>query len=156
MNQIIISSHAQHVEILKRVEPFTKFVEIVSRYAGALTDELTTSLAQFLVETKEVWEWAGTISKGAASTLYRYSYDEALFQNLREYEGFFIHMPYRNSSDDFINIPDSVVLWQMRYTSFGDKDIAFFDENNDLLFYTVTHEGYAFIDEKLGWHNENL
>ena len=156
MEQIIITSHEQHVALLKKISPATKFIEIVIPYGEASNDELIISLRPFLIEMKKVWEWAGTISGGTESTLYRYSSDDALFQRLNEYEAFFLHIPYKTSPDDFIYFPDDIVRWQMEYTSFGDKDIAFFDENSDVLFWTTTHEGDAFIHEKFEWHNANL
>ena len=156
MERIILSSHEQHIKILKRIRSSARFVEIVIPYGEAPNDALIISLKPFLLETKKVWEWTGTISRGTASTLYRYSSDDALFQYLNEYDSFFINVPLRNSPDDFIYINDDILRWQMEYTSFGNKDIAFLDENNDVLFYTTTHEGDAFINEKFEFVVEGI
>ena len=123
MKQVFPSSHEQHIEILNKIKPFTKFVEIVIPYGDSPNDELILSLRPFLIERKKVHEWAGTISGGKASTLYRYSSSDYLFQRLNELESFFTSLDY--------------------------NDIAFFDENNDVIFYTTTHERYAVINEKL-------
>ena len=156
MKQTILPSHERHVEILDKIRPLTRFVEIVIPYGDVQNDELIIALEPFLVETKKVQEWTGTISGGGAVTLHRYFASDDLFQCLSEYEGFFMSIPYKASPDDFIHIHSDIVLWQMEYTSFGDKDIAFFDEDGNVLFYTTTHEGDAFIDEKLGWQFTNI
>jgi hypothetical protein len=123
--QIIISSHEQHIELLNKIRPLTKFIEIVIPYTDTPNDELILSFRPFLIERKKVHEWTGTISGGKASTLYRYSSFDYLFERLCGYESFF--------------------------TSFGDNDIAFFDADNNVIFYTTTHEGYAFINEAIAY-----
>ena len=149
MKQVILSSHEQHVEILNKIRPSARFVEIVIPHGDAPDDELIMALKPYLFETKKVQEWAGTIFGGRPATLRRYSCDDRLFQRLSEYEGFFIHVPYKTSPGDFIHFHDDIERWQMEYTTFGDKDIAFLEENGGVLFYTTTHEGDVFISERL-------
>lgn len=69
--------------------------------------------------------------------MYVYRYDKAIFKKLKNYSSFFFFQTDCNGCDS------------MRFTEFGDKDIAFFDKNDELVFWTITHEGYADIRQGL-------
>lgn len=135
MIEIQLRSHEQHIEILNRIRPHTKYIEIVVPYADAPSDELIVKLQPFFIERKQVKSWQGTFSKGKASTLYRYQYSRDVFKILETYTAFFF------SRDNQRGEPFA------EYTPFGDKDIAFCNAENDVLFYTTTHEAIAEIQD---------
>ena len=159
MKRILLFSHAQHLEILKKIKPFTKYVEIATPYRDGDDEELIVALRPFLIETKKTKEWTGTRTwSEMATSLYRYNCNDELFRILSEYESFFISVNIQKISNYVKQICGAVNVgyWQAYGTSFGDIDIAFFDENNEELFSTTTHEGIAIINEKFELDNEDL
>ena len=116
-----LNNHIQYIEILEILEKCTAYIEIT------LIDGK---------ETNSLIEWWGT-KTSAKNKQIRIKASEELFEYLKQFETF---CKYYNSEEK----GDYSVI-----TDFGYDDIAFLNEDNDVLLCTTTHEGYIAINEKL-------
>ena len=82
-----------------------------------------------------VSEWWGTITV-ASNKLIKIKYSKELFEYLRGFETFCKY--YMSNRGDRSEI-----------TNFGWDDIAFYNQKNEILLCTTTHEGYIMIKEDL-------
>ena len=118
---LCITSHEQHLELLRALEGRTRYIELVQ------VDEVVNFALDnmILLEKGFVNEWEGT-----RAVRYKFESNKVFFEFLRRFEAF------------FINEEEGVPFREMR-TDFGIDDICFFDEKNKMLFWTTTHEGYG-------------
>lgn len=136
MVQIYLFSHDDYKNLLNILKIYTKYVEVVIPYGDSPSDPFIMSLQDLLMVRKQVFKWQGTETYGSVpSTLYQFLATEKLFDSLvNMYDNFFY---VSNNKLDF------------HYSSFGDKDIAFYDAENKPIFYATPHEGYSYIREGL-------
>lgn len=86
-----------------------------------------------LIDEKSTNEWVGTLTKGKSAIEYTFKATPEFFDYLKKFEAF------------FIVVTDKYGGYNVTYTDFNSNDdIAFIDKNDDVLFYTTTHEGYAY------------
>lgn len=137
MESIHLTSHEQHLRLLNILEKRTQTIEIVQICSEDLDKPLVKAAMPFLIKKERVNKWHGTKQGGRGSLKFTLRADKAFFKHLRKYECFF-----RGMTDD--NGLDSV-----RETDFGLDDIAFLDSGGAALFFTTTHEGYAYIAPEL-------
>ncbi|MBD8026398.1 hypothetical protein H9636_06970 [Ureibacillus sp. Re31] len=137
MNEVLIYTREDFIKILTLLKNKTKYIELVIPYGDNENDDLVQFLEPYLTTKKKVKSWTGTKTKGKSSTMYKYEYNEQdekkILKFLHNYSSFFFHI---KDSDGFYN--------EVKLTEFGDKDIAFFDQKGNCLFYTTTHEGLAY------------
>lgn len=133
MESIRLTSHDQHLKLLDVLEKRTRTIEIVQICDEDLDEPLIKAAMPFLIKKERVNKWHGTKQGGRGSPKFTISADKAFFKHLRKYEGFFQSM----TDEDGIEC--------VRTTDFGLDDIAFIDGGGTVLFYTTTHEGYAYI-----------
>ena len=123
---ITINEHINYLEMLKLLKCKTKYIEYV------IVDEEDTRIAdkfnQDIVLEKSVNKWWGTKTSQKCK-LYRIKASNELFSYLKKFETFCI-MKCNQWGD------------VAQYTDFGINDIAFFDDKNEPILYTTTHEGY--------------
>lgn len=131
--ELRLVSHRQHLELLDALEKRTRVIEIVRICGG--DEELIKEATPFLIKKERVNRWHGTIQGGRGSLKYTIRADGMFFEHLRKYDGFFRSTPDKNAP--------------FEVTDFGLDDVAFLDGGGAALFYTTTHEGYAYIDPKL-------
>lgn len=130
-----LNEHSQYIKVLEVLEVKTKYIEIVL-IDEKETNDLVEKLKNDIVSTKFVSKWWGT-ETSAKNKLIRIKTSKELFNYLQKYETFCkYHVSYEKG--DFSEITD-----------FGYDDIAFYDENNNILLCTTTHEGYIVINDKL-------
>lgn len=125
-----LNTHDTFVKWLDELEKKTEYIEIVTPYSDGSDDELICEIREYILETKKVGAWWGTKTNRKNSTLFRIKANKKVFDLLRGYHTFcisVIHSEYGCSAET---------------TDFGDKDIAFFDDRKEPIFYTTTHEGY--------------
>ena len=138
---ITLKSHLQYLNILNAIRKETERIIIVQIDGEDKTDPIVNTAKEMMpLENREiVSKWLGTIARGRAAIKYTFLKKREFFGFLSSFEAFFIvesENPYR-----------------VRATDFGFDDIAFLDHNGDVLFYTTTHEGYAYYNKSL--KNEN-
>lgn len=131
--EIRLVSRRQHLALLDALEKRTRTIEIVR--IGGGDETLIGAAVPFLVKKERVHRWHGTIQGGRGSMRYTIRAEGAFFEHLRKYDGFF------RSTED-MDAP-------FEHTDFGLDDIAFIDGGGAALFYTTTHEGYAYIAPRL-------
>ena len=130
-----LNSHEQYIKTLKALESKTKYIEIVL-IDEKETNELVDKFKKDIILEKKVSEWWGTIT-AAKNKLIRIEASKEFFQYLETFETFCKYHVSRSRGD------------HSSETNFGDDDIVFYDENNSMLLYTTTHEGYITIKEDL-------
>lgn len=137
MKSILLTSHDQHLRLLDILEKRTRTIEIVQICDEDLDEPLIGAAMPFLIKKERVNKWHGTRQGGRGSPKFTLRADKAFFAYLRKYECFFRSMADENRLD------------YIRETDFGLDDIAFIDSGGAVLFYTTTHEGYAYIAPEL-------
>ena len=130
-----LNKHEEYIKILKLLEPKTKYIEVV------LIDEkeknhLVEKFINDIISTKIVSEWWGTIT-AAKNKLIKIKASKQLFKYLEKFETFCKYKTSRMRGD------------YSEVTDFGWDDIAFYNEKDEILLCTTTHEGYIMIDDKL-------
>lgn len=133
MESIQLTSHEQHLKLLDVLEKRTRTIEIVQICDEDLDEPLIAAAMPFLIKKERVNKWHGTRQGGRGSPKFTIRADMAFFKHLRKYECFFQNMTDKNGFD------------HVRKTDFGLDDIAFLDSGGAVLFFTTTHEGYAYI-----------
>lgn len=134
---ITITNHRQYLDILKKVRKETAKIIIV-QIDGLVKDDpiIQTARQMMILEKREnVNRWLGTISHGWCAVQYTFKMNWEFFDYLSDFESFFI--------------VKSENPYYVARTDFGLDDIAFLDQNEEILFYTTTHEGHAYINKRL-------
>ena len=130
-----LNNHKKYTKVLKKLEEKTKYIEIVL-IDEKETNDLVEKFKQNIVSTKLVSSWWGTETE-AKNKLVKINASKELFEYLRNFETF---CKYHTS------------IFRGDYsetTDFGYDDIAFYNENDEMLLCTTTHEGYIMINEKI-------
>lgn len=133
---VTIKSRSQYLGILDMIRKDTAKIILVQIDGEDKNDPVVNTAKEMMaLEKREiVSEWFGTITRGRAAVQYTFTKKRDFFAYLRSFESFFIvtsENPYR-----------------VRLTNFGYDDIAFLDARGELLFFTTTHEGYAYLNNK--------
>lgn len=126
-----IENHRQYLEILDRVRKDTALIVLVQIDGADEEDPIVKTAKQMMLLEKQetVDHWLGTIAPGRGAARYVFRKHRSFFGYLATFESFFL-----------VKSIDPLVV---ETTDFGMDDIAFLDQNGELLFYTTTHEGYA-------------
>lgn len=134
-----LTSREQYLQLLAGLRQRTAYIALVQiNDEDAQEAVLAKALdCMQLVEKKYVGKWLGTVRKGRKAPYYLFRADKRFFSFLKEFPSFFFNRKDAWGCDD------------IEETAFGQDDIAFFDEKQKVLFYTTTHEGYAYADPAL-------
>ena len=133
---IIIKSRSQYLDILNTIQKDTAKIIIVQIDGEDIEDPIVKNAKEMMILEKQeiVSKWFGTIAPGRKAVRYTFLKNREFFVYLSSFESFFIVL----SENPFV----------ANLTDFGIDDIAFSDNNGDLLFFTTTHEGYAYLNRK--------
>ena len=122
-----INSHGEYIEILKKLEKKSQFIEYV------LVDETDTKFIEnfrnLIISMTSKNKWWGTKTRGKGRQIYKIKSSKEIFQYLSKFENFCKYT---------VSIYGDIV----ESTDFGINDIAFFDDSEIPLLFTTTHEGY--------------
>lgn len=131
-----LESHRQYLEILNLVRKDTALIVLVQIDGVDEGDPIVAAAKQMMQLEKQetVSRWLGTVAPGRGAARYVFRKHRSFFGYLASFESFFLV----KSRDPFV----------VEATDFGMDDIAFLDQNGELLFYTTTHEGYANLHRK--------
>lgn len=130
-----LNTHEEYIKILEKLKEKCEYIEIVI-IDEREDNELVKEFKEDIIEKQKVSEWWGTETQ-AINNLYKIKSSEKLFKYLEKYETFCKYYSSEEKGDT------------NETTDFGYDDIAFYDEKNNYLLMTTTHEGYIAINEKL-------
>lgn len=136
-----LNNHQEYVNALDNLETKCEYIKIViidGRKSNTLIDKFRADI----LEIKKVSKWWGTEIKGS-NYLYKIKSSKEIFEYLRCYETFCKYYEYGSNEESLIKGDYAEI------TDFGLDDIAFYDNNNDCLLCTTTHEGYIGINKKI-------
>ena len=128
-----LDTHEKYEKLLFQLRKMSNYVQLIQIDGYDNKDPHILIADQTLEKTDmgETRAWLGTTRRGKASFQHRYRItDKSFFDYLMQFENFF-------------NLEGTVNKISLK--SFGTDDIAFFDKDQCPLFYTVTHEGLAFV-----------
>ena len=136
---IWLSNHEQYLTLLDLIRKDTQKIVIV-QIDGQNDDDpvVNTAKSMMTIEKREiVHEWFSTIAEPSRRAVqYTFLKNRDFFDYLSTFESFFIG---RESLKHGYEVID---------TDFGLDDIAFLDENGEILFSTTTHEGFATLHKR--------
>lgn len=132
-----ISNHQDYLNILNTIRKETEKIIIVQIDGYDKHDTIVnTAKSMMALEKQEtVSKWIGTVAKGRKAVQYTFIKNRDFFAYLSKFEAFFIARDTANG-------------YAVTDADFGYDDIAFLDSKGELLFYTTTHEGYAYLNKK--------
>ncbi len=130
-----LNNHKKYIKVLTKLEEKTKYIEIVL-IDEKETNDLVEKFKQNIISTELVSSWWGTETE-AKNKLVKINVSKELFEYLRNFETFCKYHTSIFRGD------------HSETTDFGYDDIAFYNENDEMLLCTTTHEGYIMINEKI-------
>ncbi len=143
--RIIMDNHDDYVKLINTLQKDTKYVVIV-QYQGWIDEKekhiLKARQSMKLVEKSKVFSFLGTTTRGDPSVKYvfeRKDDDADFFKYLKSYNTFF-------DSDELPESKNDGSHEQYLRRNFGIDDFGFLDKDKKVLFHTVTHEHYTFMD----------
>lgn len=121
-----LNNHNEYLKVIKQLEKKSKYME----YALIDKDDmnLINNFENLIISVKSKKSWCGTTSK-SKTKVYKLKAEKEIFEYLIQFETF---CKFNNNGNEDM----------VQYTDFGINDIAFFDDSEMPLFFTVTHEGY--------------
>ncbi len=136
LERIELTSHEQYIELLYKLRKLTRYISIVQTLGEDKDDyNIYKALsAMKLLSKTSTRDWFATKTMGKPAVEYLFEKDNSYFIYLASLESFFIsRVDHRG---EYCPV----------FTHFGcDDDIAFLDKDKQILFYTCTHEGFAWI-----------
>ena len=136
-----LNNHEEYINILDKIEIKCKYIEVVV-IDGRKSNELIDKFKDDILNIKKVSKWWGTQTRGS-NYLYRINSSKEIFEYLRNVETFCKYYEYGSNNESLRRGDYSEI------TDFGLDDIAFYDNNNDCLLCTTTHEGYIAANKKI-------
>lgn len=136
-----LNNHEDYINILNKVETMCDYIEIVV-IDGKESNDLVNKFKNDILKIKKVSKWWGTKIKDK-NYLYKIKTSKSFFDYIKKYETFCKYYEY-GSNEESIKRGDYSEI-----TDFGLDDIAFYDNNNDCLLCTTTHEGYILIKKNI-------
>ena len=137
-----LNTHEEYVNMIKKLEKKTKYIEIVV-IDEIVTNNIVNKFKNDIISTRIVSEWWGT-KTSAKNKLVKIKASKEFFEYILKFETFCKYYICKKFDKDFGSYVDI-----QENTDFGYDDIAFYDDNNDILLCTTTHECYISINEKL-------
>ena len=136
-----LNNHEDYLNILNKLYCKCDYIEIVI-INGKSKNELVLKFEKDIIDTKKVSEWWGT-KTNRNNYLYRIKSSKELFTYLRSFETF-CKCYFYGDNDKTLRVGDYSEL-----TNFGFDDIAFYDNKENILLFTTTHEGYVSVRRDL-------
>lgn len=130
-----LNDHDDYLKILDILKSKCIYIEYVL-VNGKKSDEFVNKFYTDIISRDKTREWWGTVTTPACIR-YRIKSSEELFNYLRNFETFVKYIMKEGYPDKCIN------------TDFGINDIAFFDDKDDAMLFTTTHEGYITVREDI-------
>ena len=136
LERIELTSHEQYIELLVKLRKLTRYISIV-QIDGEEKDDPIVLKAKSVMQlhhSRTTDNWFSTYAPRRQAAEYVFVKHKGFFDYLMGFESFFFSHYNKNGA------------YEPEYTDFNTcDDIAFFDDEMQLLFYTCTHEGFAWI-----------
>ncbi len=131
---IELTDHQQYLWLLEQLRKNTAYIMLIQINEEDEKDPILSEALSCmkLAGKRYVSKWPGTVRKGAKAPQYLFRADARFFKFLNGFPSF------------FFNRKDPWGCELVEETDFGQDDIAFLDQEQNILFYTTTHEGYAY------------
>jgi len=142
-----LNDHKSYLDMLSRLEDKTDYIEIVLR-DNAEQNEIVEYFQTDIILSKTVSEWWGTKTSGKQK-LFRIKSSKELFKFLSKYETFCKYHIAKGYEPNFYEDGSGIYYDVQECTDFGWDDILFYDDNENILLYTTTHECYITINDNL-------
>lgn len=136
-----LNNHQEYINILDKVELKCKYIEIVV-IDGRKSNELIDKFNEDILDIRKVSRWWGT-ETNSLNYLYKIKSSKEFFVYLRKYDTFCKYYEYGSTKESFDRGDYSEI------TDFGCDDIAFYDENNNYILFTTTHEGNIAVNVEI-------
>jgi len=135
LTPVLLESNQQYLDLLKLLKKRTAYIVLVQICGEDSEDKnLQAALSYMrLLQKKSVRKWLGTVRRDNQAIEYIFEADARFFEYLKTFSSFFFNRKTDEGWDD------------VEETDFGQDDIAFLDSQKQVLFYTTTHEGDAYI-----------
>ncbi len=135
LTPVLLESNQQYLDLLKSLKKRTAYIVLVQICGEDSEDKNLQAALQYmrLLQKKSVRKWLGTIRWDNRAVEYIFEADVRFFKYLKTFSSFFFNRKTAEGWDD------------VEETDFGQDDIAFLDSQKQVLFYTTTHEGDAYI-----------
>lgn len=130
-----LNNHDDYLNILNFLEKKCCYIEIFL-IDGKDTNDLVEKFKKNIISTQYVSDWLGSKVHGK-NKLVKIKVDKELFKYLKKFETFCKYYISFDCGDYSVK------------TDFGVDDIAFYDQDENLLLVTTTHEGNIFICNSL-------
>lgn len=113
-----------------------RIIEVRKIIKDMINNQLVDEFSSDIIDIKKVSKWWGT-ETNSKNNLYKIKATKEFFAYLTKYETF---CKYHESftRGDYAEI-----------TNFGYDDIAFYDENDNYILFTTTHEGFIAISDEI-------
>ncbi len=135
-----LNDHKSYLDMLNRLEDKTDYIEIVLR-DNAKQNEIVEYFQDDIISSKIVSEWWGT-KTSEKQKLFRIKSSKELFKFLPKYETFCkFYACFDDEFGQYVGVQEC--------TDFGWDDIAFYDNNDNILLCTTTHECDITINDDL-------
>lgn len=135
---IELRSHKEYLELLKKLQPSTKYIDLVQIDDNQNDAVIVYALSNLkMIHKEKTNTWLGTQRGGAGVMKYTFEMNNTYWNYLSSFTSFFYNYKKDDGEDD------------IQTTEFGFSDIAFLDKEMQPLFFTTTHEGYAIIKQEL-------
>ena len=133
---IELTDTKQYLRLLCTLQKETAYIQLVQICGEDECDPVLVKAKELmkLIKKEDVNRWLGTISRGQKVPQYLFQANNFFFNYLKGFPSF------------FFNTKDKWGCDEVTETAFGQDDIAFLDHGRRVLFYTTTHEGYAYAD----------
>ena len=136
-----LNNHEAYIKVLNKIESKCKYIEIVI-IDGRESNELVDKFTRDILDRKKVSKWWGIETK-SVNNLYKIRATKEFFTYLTKYETFCKYYEYGSNKESFARGDYSEI------TDFGYDDIAFYDENDNYILVTTTHEGNIAISDEI-------
>ena len=141
MIRIYLDSNDDYKNYINHIFKYVKNIEFVILDDSYIFSQIIMEyLKKNNLRAKNVNSWMGTKSGSRKNLLYRFDSNSEFKNILLKLENFFIINKKEISKNTYsCTIED---------TDWGHADIAFFDENNEVISYVTAHEGDILVNEK--------
>lgn len=134
---IALTTQEQYQQIVKKLAQRTVYIVLVQICEEADVSPVLAfaQSSMKLIGRKKVRKWLGTVRGGSRATQFIFQGEKRFFKFLLTFPSFFF-----NSKDQW----GCDLVVDTAFGEYGD-DIAFLDQQERVLFFTTTHEGYAYM-----------
>ncbi len=133
-NKVTFNNHQEYLDLLYQIKPYIYAFDLADINNNPDDKIINFALDNCnLLATEKTSRWLGTI--GSKKIIkYTFEFNDKFFKFIKQFAAFYL------DEKTFAELND--------YPHFTQADIAFFDANQDVVFYATCHENIGFINPK--------